>query len=143
VKRYVLDSWALLAWLEGEAPADAEVQSLMDAAATGRVELWMSLMNLGEVFYATARKSGIEKAREDRKALLRAPIRFAGIDDELVWEAAELKATHVVAYADAFAAALTVRLKATLLTGDPEFDSLAEQGVLEVKRLARKGRRRG
>jgi ribonuclease VapC len=143
VKRYVLDSWALLAWLDGEAPADAEVQSILDAAAAGRVELWMSLMNLGEVFYATARKSGTGKAREDRKILLGAPIRFVGIDDELVWEAAEIKATHVVAFADAFAAALTVRLKATLITGDPEFDALAEKGLFEVKRLARKGRRRG
>lgn len=143
MKRYVLDSWALLAWLDGEAPADAEVHSLLDDAAAGRVELWMSLVNLGEVFYATARKSGIAKAREDRQGLLQAPIRFVGVDDELVWEAAELKATHVVAYADAFAAALTIRLKGTLITGDPEFDLLAEQGVLEVKRLARKGRRRG
>ena len=126
MKRYVFDSWALLAWLGGEEPADAEVQSLLDAAAAGHAELWMSIINLGEVYYATARKSGIEKAREDRKSLLQSPIRFVEVDNDLVWEAAEIKAAHALAYADAFAAALTVRLKAVLVTGDPEFDVLAK-----------------
>lgn len=137
MKRYVFDSWALLAWLGGEEPADAKVQSLLDAATTGRAELWMSIINLGEVYYATARKSGIEKAREDRKSLLQSPIRFVEVDDDLVWEAAEIKAAHALAYADAFAAALTVRLKAVLVTGDPEFDVHAKSRLIAVKRLTR------
>lgn len=141
MKRYVFDSWALLAWLGGEEPADAEVQSLLDAAAAARVELCMSIVNLGEVYYATARKSGIEKAREDRVSLLQSPIRFVEVDNDLVWEAAEIKTVHALAYADAFAAALTVRLKAVLVTGDPEFEVLAKSGVIVVKRLTRTGKR--
>lgn len=140
MKRYVFDSWALLAWLGGEKPADAEVQTLLDAAEAGRVEVSMSIINLGEVYYATARKSGIGKAREDRKSLLQSPIRFVEVDDDLVWEAAEIKAAHALAYADAFAAALTVRLKAVLVTGDPEFDILAKSRLIAVKRLARLAR---
>ncbi len=100
----------------------------------------MSIINLGEVYYATARKSGIEKAREDRKSLMQSPIRFVEVDDDLVWEAAEIKAAHALAYADAFAAALTVRLKAVLVTGDPEFDVLAKSRLIAVKRLARLAR---
>jgi len=135
-----LDSWALLAWLGGEEPADAQVQALLDSAEAGRVELCMSIINFGEVYYATARKSGIVKAREDRKSLLQSPIRFVEVDNDLVWEAAEIKAAHALAYADAFAAALTVRLKAVLVTGDPEFDVLAKSGVIAVKRLTRLAR---
>lgn len=140
MKRYVLDSWALLAWLGGEEPADAQVQALMDSAEAGRVELCMSIINFGEVYYATARKSGIEKAREDRKSLLQSPIRFVEVDDDLVLEAAEIKAAQALAYADAFAAALTVRLKAVLVTGDPEFDVLAKSRLIAVKRLTRLAR---
>jgi len=140
LKRYVFDSWALLAWLGGEEPADAQVQTLLDSAEAGRVELCMSMINFGEVYYATARKSGIVKAREDRKSLLQSPIRFVEVDNDLVWEAAEIKAAQALAYADAFAAALTVRLKAVLVTGDPEFDILAKSGVIAVKRLTRLAR---
>jgi len=140
LKRYVLDSWALLAWLGGEEPADAQVQALLDSAEAGRVELCMSIINFGEVYYATARKSGIVKARADRKSLLQSPIRFVEVDNDLVWEATEIKAAHALAYADAFAAALTVRLKAVLVTGDPEFDLLAKSRLIAVKRLTRLAR---
>ncbi len=140
MKRYVIDSWALLAWLGGEGPADARVQTLLDSAEAGRVELCMSIINFGEIYYATARKSGIVKAREDRKSLLQSPIRFVEVDNDLVWEAAEIKAAHALAYADAFAAALTIRLKAVLVTGDPEFDGCAKSGIITVKRLTRLAR---
>lgn len=80
------------------------------------------------------------KARENRRSLLQSPIRFVEVDNDLVWEAAEIKAAQVLAYADAFAVALTVRLKAVLVTGDPEFDVLAKSGVIAVKRLTRLAR---
>ena len=41
-------------------------------------------------------------------------------DAGLVVDAARIKADHPMAYADAFAAALTVAFDATLWTGDPE-----------------------
>lgn len=140
MRRYVLDSWALLAWLEGEAPADAEVQSLLDLAAASRIELSMSVINFGEVYYATSRKSGVVKARADRKRLLQSPIRFVPVDDDFVWEAADLKAGYPIACADAFAAALSVRLKAVLISGDPEFEALAHAGAINLKKLHRKAR---
>ena len=36
----------------------------------------------------------------------------------------KLKGTYKIAYADCFAAALTMKLKATLVTGDPEFQQI-------------------
>lgn len=37
-----------------------------------------------------------------------------------VWRAAELKAIHAIAYADAFAVTRALEFRATFLTGDPE-----------------------
>jgi hypothetical protein len=41
-----------------------------------------------------------------------------------VRQAAELKANHAIAYADAFAVATALEFQATLLTGDPEIKPL-------------------
>ena len=42
----------------------------------------------------------------------------------LAYEAAKLKGKYRIAYADCFAVALSVKLNATLVTGDPEFKKL-------------------
>lgn len=142
MRRFVLDTWALLAWLGGEEPAAGQVQALLDAAAEGAAELSMSLVNFGEVYSAVARKEGVARARETRRRLSLAPIRFASVDDELVWVAAEIKAAYRISYADAFASALSIRLDAPLATGDPDFDALCDEGKITLKRLTRKRRGR-
>ena len=45
------------------------------------------------------------------------PIESLPVDDPLVREAAEIKAEHPIAYADAFCAALAQRHKAQILPG--------------------------
>jgi predicted nucleic acid-binding protein len=45
----------------------------------------------------------------------------------LTREAAKLKGSYRIAYADCFAAALTIKLKAILVTGDPEFRQMDEK----------------
>ena len=48
---------------------------------------------------------------------------------------ASLKAKFPISYADAFAAALARIYNAVLLTGDPEFESLQETGLLSIQWL--------
>ena len=48
-----LDSWAVLAWLDGDEPAAAHVQ---EAFETERP--WMSWLNVGEVAYLVERRHG-------------------------------------------------------------------------------------
>ncbi len=48
MNRYVLDSWAFLAWLQDE-PAATQVQDLIEAAETNDCELFASIINIGEV----------------------------------------------------------------------------------------------
>jgi predicted nucleic acid-binding protein len=41
-----------------------------------------------------------------------------------VLDAAHIKANHALSYADAFAVAAAIRESATILTGDPEFETV-------------------
>ena len=52
-------------------------------------------------------------------------------DEDMTMDAARLKAKHPVAYADCFAAALGIRKKAKVVTGDPEFRKFKELVAVE------------
>jgi ribonuclease VapC len=110
----VLDSWAVLRYLESTEPAATLVADLLDA---GRP--LMSWINLGEVHYVLRRAHGEDDAVETVRDL-REVIDARLPDERLVLDAARLKADHPMAYADAFAAALAIREDATLWTGDRE-----------------------
>jgi len=47
-------------------------------------------------------------------------------DEETVFSAAHIKATHALSYADAFTVAATAHEQAVVLTGDSEFESVEE-----------------
>ena len=81
----------------------------------------MSLLSIWEeVYYWIGRVKGKKEADETLKSLYQIPITILPATDEIVLEAAALKMELAISYADAFAAAETQRLKATLVTGDPE-----------------------
>lgn len=110
----VLDSWAVLRYLEDSDPAAQQVADLLD----GEKPL-MSWINLGEVHYVLRRTVGEDEASETVRDL-RDDIEARLPDERLILDAARIKADHAMAYADAFAAALTIAEDATLWTGDPE-----------------------
>lgn len=117
---YVLDSFALLAYFEDEPGADA-VEQLLQRARDRTVQLFLSLVNRGEVYYITLRERGRDKAVETLALLDQLPIQQAPVDRALVLSAASIKADHAISYADAFAAGLAQSLQAPVVTGDPEF----------------------
>ncbi|MBS3917740.1 MAG: PIN domain-containing protein [Deltaproteobacteria bacterium] len=55
------------------------------------------------------------------------PISLDDADKKLTREAARMKATKPMAYADCFAAALARLQKAELYTGDPEFKAVEKE----------------
>jgi len=128
----VLDSYALLAWLGNEQPAAETVQRLLDRAAADRLDLVMSRINWGEVFYIIAKQHGGERAREIRRQLDRLPVDFGSATDARVATASELKADYAFAYADAFAAGLALEHDAELVTGDAEFQPVEDHEGLGV-----------
>jgi len=126
----VIDSWALLAWLRAEPPA-AHVNTVLQQADAGELQLLMSWINVGEVYYMLVRKHDPTLAEEFLARLPSLPIRLMVPNEEDIIAAARLKATRRLAYADAFAAALTQRENATLITGDPELRDMTD--VLRVE----------
>jgi predicted nucleic acid-binding protein len=127
---YVLDSYALLAHFEDET-GGAHVEKLLKAAHTGKTSLFLSMINFGEVYYNTFRERGREQADEVKFVIEQLPITVVPADMDVTLEAAKLKGTHPVAYADCFAAALGIRKKARVVTGDPEFKKFGESVSME------------
>lgn len=135
---FVLDAWAILALLQKEEPAASRVLQLLQESDVRKYKLYISIINLGEVYYRIGRVKGKKEADETLKSLYQLPITVLPATDQIVLEAAALKMELAISYADAFAVAETQRLKATLVTGDPELVGL--KGVIRIEKLKRRGR---
>lgn len=119
LERYVLDSFAILAWLQGE-PGTEVVVKLLERAQAGGVELAMTVVNLGEVVYMTERKRSLRDAHLALATVDSLPIKQDDVTRELALQAAHYKARYRMPFADAFAVACAKRRQAKLVTGDPE-----------------------
>jgi ribonuclease VapC len=89
----------------------------------------LSVVNWGEIYYSTMREVSQEAAEQQARAIAALPIDIVGVGDDLALarQAAIYKATHKMAYADCFAAALAKVKNCELLTGDPEFKEVEEE----------------
>jgi ribonuclease VapC len=124
----VLDSWALIAFLEDE-PAAEEVEKLLSQAAADRHKLLMSVVNWGEIYYNTMREISQEEAERTVREIAALSIEIVGVGEDLVLakQAAIFKARHRMSYADCFGAALAKVRNCEFVTGDPEFKALEEE----------------
>ncbi|MBM3143487.1 MAG: type II toxin-antitoxin system VapC family toxin [Chloroflexi bacterium] len=132
---FLLDSWAVLASLKKESPADSRVRTLLKQASLRTTRLLLSVIHLGEVDYRAGRVRGKHFAENILAELRSMPIEIMPADETSVIAAARWKMKYRISYADAFAAATSVAYKATLVTGDPELVALA--GELKIERLKR------
>ena len=130
MRRYVLDSYALIAYFEDEPGAD-RVAQILRQLAQGKARGFISVVNWGEVYYNTLREEGVAEAEKVILQLDKFPIRIVEVDRTLAYEAAKLKGKYRIAYADCFAAALSSKLNASLVTGDSEFKKLRERISIE------------
>jgi uncharacterized protein len=130
MKHFVLDSFALLVFFEQQKDWE-KVEHYLVQASNDKVELSMSLINYGEIFYITAQREGSEEAERIIKIVDGLPIHIVNPDKVQTIQAATYKAEGGISYADCFAAALTEKLNATLVTGDPEFKKLKKKISIE------------
>lgn len=124
--KYVLDSFAILAYLAEEEGADV-VEDLLNKAENGKVSLYQNYVNLGEVYYITFREKEVNEANESIVLVKRLPIEFVQVDERIALIAGRIKATYSMSYADAFVVATAIMKEATIVTGDPEFKSIDMQ----------------
>lgn len=127
MSRYVLDSYAILAFLQQEQGWE-RIRELIRGAVEGNIELYMSIINIAEVKYMITRRS---KNRPQVMAAIEAlPIHILSAD-EYVEQVIDLKAEYPVSLGDCFAAAAAIDLDCPLVTADPEFRKLEEVLLVE------------
>lgn len=126
-KVYVLDAYAILAFLEEEKGGDM-VRDLLD---TPGIHLYISVVNFGEVYYTILRERGREAAEiVERDLRLSQHIHLVDAPWERAKMAGEFKARGGISYADCFAAALAAEKDIPLLTGDKEFEKVSDKIVI-------------
>jgi predicted nucleic acid-binding protein len=125
-KKSLLDSFALLAYLNKEDGFE-KVRRLLADAQRSNVPVLINEMNVGETYYIIHRKRGQEQAEYFLGPILTGlPISVISNDFNAVIAAAKIKAQHAISFADCFAVATAQRENAVILTGDPEFQNVAE-----------------
>lgn len=125
-KAVVLDSWAVIAYLEDEEAA-AKVADIISDAHDEHIPLLMTVVNAGEVWYIVARQASAADADASIKQLRDLGIRFVDADWNLARDAGYFKSKNKMSFADCFAAALAKQRRAHLATGDPEFRQIAKE----------------
>jgi len=135
-RRFVLDAWAILALLQKEEPAASRVKQLLSEAEQGNAQLFISVINLGEVYYRIGKVKGEEEAKETLDEIRRLPLTVIPAVEKAVFHAATLKMHYAISYADAFAAATAEESRAIIVTGDPELKQLEDR--IPIEKLERK-----
>src|SRR5260370_17430971 len=120
MKRIVLDASAVMTFFE-DRPGAEKVEELIRLGVEGKRQLFMSVVNWGEVYYSTWRAKGPGVARKVLEDIAQLPLEIVDADLELTRSPAELRAEHNLPYTDSFTAALTTNRKASLATSDKDF----------------------
>jgi predicted nucleic acid-binding protein len=120
----VLDAHPLVAFLEHE-PGARAVAALLTRATAGEVLLHITTVNAGEVMLAIERTRGAEACHDTLDLLQELPLDLVVADLELAARAEWFRLRGGLSYADCFAAALAHKLAARVLTGDREFERVA------------------
>jgi len=123
MKRLLLDSFAVLAWIQDE-PGAQIVEDLLYRAQDEGEQVLLNIINLGEVYYCCARVQDISFARDIVEKIRLLPVTIYPCSNDLVLEAAAFKAQYPISYADAFIVATAIRENACIVTGDPDFKKL-------------------
>lgn len=122
--RLVFDSHALLTFFQRE-PGAAKVERWLRMAKRRRWVRYLCAINLGEIIYTTKRRFGDQKNIAVLAHIHRLKFTILPVPNELIYEAAELKAQYAISYADCFALACAIRHAASIVTGDPEFSKVS------------------
>ncbi|MBA3356015.1 MAG: type II toxin-antitoxin system VapC family toxin [Pyrinomonadaceae bacterium] len=128
-KTIVLDSWAIMSYLQGEPSAEKVADTIADAHEDN-VPLLMSVVNAGEVWYIIARRTSEADADRSIRELKQLGIELVDAGWEIAQEAGRFKAKHKMSFADCFAAALAKQRKAHLVTGDQEFKQVEADVII-------------
>jgi predicted nucleic acid-binding protein len=127
--RIVFDAYAILAVLENETGA----QIVAEILTNKQKEIFLSVINLGEVYYILLKRNSDNAAEEVLESIfMEEALTVVEAPWQRVKKAAKIKSEGGLSYADAFALALAKELQAPLVTGDPEIKSIAPKYDVEI-----------
>jgi predicted nucleic acid-binding protein len=120
MKATVLDSYAVIAFLEREEGYNEVAKVFEECVAKDR-EVFLCVVNWGEVIYHALRNGGERMAQLAEDSMKALPIQIVEANKDITLQAAHLKATNKMSYADCYAAALAIKKRCEIVTGDKEF----------------------
>lgn len=127
---YVLDAFALLAYLKGESRG-RRVAEVLSEAAQGRCRARICTVNWAEALYILMREHGPAGQERADGLMAQLAVGFVPADRDLAASAARLKVPGALSLADCFAAALARATDSVLLTGNPDFQKLEPEVRVE------------
>ncbi len=130
IPAYLFDSHALLAFFQKEEGAEVVAGILRKAMQQDATRL-ICVINVGEIVYLTKRRFGDEKKLEVLGHIQELGLTVLPVLNELVYQAAEIKAEYPLSLADCFALACAINHAAVLVTGDPEFKAVSHLAAIE------------
>ena len=80
---YVLDGWAILAFLQDEEPAATRVREVIESAQEGTMRLFASIINIGEVYYRIGKTRNQKEVNSVLKDLYLLPIEVISANDDI------------------------------------------------------------
>jgi predicted nucleic acid-binding protein len=129
---YIFDACALISLLKKEAAFD-QVKNLLIRAADGEITIYMSIINLAEVYYGFIRDAGEQEANKIMQPVSGFPITIINtISDTVYREAARFKAAYSMSLADVFLCASAKSLSAAIVTKDDEIKAAEQPETLSV-----------
>jgi predicted nucleic acid-binding protein len=101
--KIVLDAWALLSLIFKEEPAAERVKHILNKEEISDSSIYISWINVGEVYYSIARSKGLDVAYEVLNDIKNLYVTLNEPSKKDILAAAILKSKHKLSYADAFA----------------------------------------
>jgi predicted nucleic acid-binding protein len=128
---YVLDSSALIRYIDDEAGAD-RVEGLLKACVAGKAKVWISAVQWGEVAGNLRSRFGASKEQSVLSAVLPSEAEIVPASGNRAVRAGEVRADHKIPYADAFALELAMdSAERVLVTADYDFKAVADLASIE------------
>lgn len=116
----IFDSFAMLRYFYQEAGHE-QVREILKEAKGNETPRLISAINVGELIYIVRRRSGEEAKLQMLVKLKSLDFAILPCPNDLIFQAAELKARYPMTYADTFVVASALAHGAAVVTGDPEF----------------------
>lgn len=121
MNKYVLDTSAMFAYIEDESGADI-VEELFVKAMNKKVEIFVSVTSVIELYYITIMEQKTEIARERLELLKALPLEIIDVTLADIETIGYFKAKYKISFADSCIAGLAKSKNAELVHKDPEYN---------------------